>query len=274
MKLPQVYADALLIAFISIALWESFNPRRQNTRPTLRRWGRNWILAGTTDLVGLLLRVSPIATAAAVASSPYGLLNGSSTPLALRVVASLFILDFFQYLRHRGMHVFGAFWRLHQVHHSDEEFDVTTGLRFHPGEAAVTQILYVGVVALLAPPVAGVFVADLAAIVLNVFTHANIRLPQPLERRLRMVLITPEMHRVHHSVRGDEQNSNFGVVFPFWDRLFGTYRAAPADADDELRFGLREWQHRAPLTLGTLLRMPFAIAGSRSRVQSVAEGQS
>jgi sterol desaturase/sphingolipid hydroxylase (fatty acid hydroxylase superfamily) len=272
MRLGQVYWDVFLIAFTAIALWESYQPRRESTRLTVRRWGRNGILAAMTDAAGLLLRLTPIAVAAAVADTRDGLLNGSFAPLPLRIVVSVLILDFVRYLQHRGMHAVGAFWRLHQVHHSDDHVDLTTGLRFHPGEMAVTQICYLAIVALLAPPVVAVMIADFALMVQNLFTHANVCLPAALERRLRMVLVTPEMHRVHHSVRRDEQNANFGGLFPFWDRACGTYRAAPADAEDRLRFGLQQLHSEAPPSLFALLRMPFAIANSRGRVQRRPEG--
>jgi sterol desaturase/sphingolipid hydroxylase (fatty acid hydroxylase superfamily) len=260
MTLSRVYWDVLLIAFTAVALWESFSPRHERTRPTLRRWGRNGILIGLSDLVGLLLRVTPIVVATTVAASPYGLLNQPFLPLPVRVVAAVLVLDFVRYLQHRGLHTFGVFWRLHQVHHSDEHFDLTTGLRLHPVEGVVIHVSYAAVVALLAPPLVAVVIADFALMVQNFFAHANVRLPERLERRLRFILITPEMHRVHHTIRRDEQNSNFGAVFPFWDRLLNTYRAAPADADEDLRFGLAHLQDGAPPSLAALLRMPF-VAG-------------
>jgi sterol desaturase/sphingolipid hydroxylase (fatty acid hydroxylase superfamily) len=271
MRLPQVYADVLLSAFTVLALWESFQPRRRGTRPTLRRWGRNGGLAALSDAAGLLVRVTPLVVAAAVIDSPYGLLNRSTVPFALQFLASIVLLDFVRYLQHRGMHVVNAFWRLHQVHHSDEHVDVTTGLRFHPVEAIVTQLSYAAVVALLAPPVLAVMVVDLALIVQNLFGHANVRLPQLFERRLRMIVITPEMHRVHHSVRRDEQDANFGVIFPFWDHLCGTYCPAPADDDARVRFGLKRLQDDAPLSLMALLRMPFGGGGSRPDAHSAIQ---
>jgi sterol desaturase/sphingolipid hydroxylase (fatty acid hydroxylase superfamily) len=255
-----MYWDVLLIAFIAIALWESFSPRREGTRPTLRRWGQNWILTGLADAAGLLLRVSPVIVAAAVAASPYGVLNRPFLPLPVRVVASVLLLDFVRYLQHRGLHAIGAFWRLHQVHHSDEHFDLTTGLRFHPAESVITHLSNAAVVALLAPPLVAVVIADFGLMIQSFFAHANIRLPQRLERGLRVILVTPEMHRVHHTVRREEQNANFGAIFPFWDRLCRTYRAAPADADEHLRFGL-SYLHDGEPSLAALLRMPFIGAG-------------
>ena len=257
----QRYWDVLLIAFIAIALWESFSPRRETTRPTLRRWGQHWILSGIDTAIGLLLRLTPVVIAAAVADSPYGVLNRSFLPLPVRVVAGVLLLDFVRYVQHRGLHAVSVFWRLHQVHHSDEHFDLTTGLRFHPAETVVTHLSYAAVVALLAPPVVAVVIADFGLMIQTFFAHANIRLPRRLEHRLRLFMVTPEMHRVHHTVRREEQNANFGAIFPFWDRLCRTYRAAPADADEYLRFGLSYLRDGQPRTLAALLRMPFIGAG-------------
>jgi sterol desaturase/sphingolipid hydroxylase (fatty acid hydroxylase superfamily) len=258
----RLYWDLFLTAFFVIALWESFQPRRRPTVAPAGRWGRHAALAALSSVAGLLFRTSPILVAAAVASSPYGLLNRSPAPFWVRCLVAVLLLDLARYLQHRLMHSWPVLWRLHQVHHSDEDFDLTTGLRFHPLEAVLTQGSYLGVVAVLAPPVEAVLVAELATVVQNFFAHANARIPAFIERPLRRVLVTPEMHRVHHSVEIDEQNTNFGSILPFWDSLFRTYRAAPRD-HDTLRFGLKELAPGTDLPMRVLLSMPFA--GRRRR---------
>jgi sterol desaturase/sphingolipid hydroxylase (fatty acid hydroxylase superfamily) len=265
---PRLYGNALLLAFTAVALWESFSPRRSETRPTLRRWGHNGILLLLTNIVSFLLRLTPVAVASAAAANPYGVLNRPVVPLVAQIVLAFLALDLLRYFQHRVLHIVDMFWRLHQVHHSDDHYDLTTGVRFHPLEVVVTQSTYLGVIALLAPPIEGVLLFELTAVAQNFFLHANVRLPEWCERRLRRVLITPEMHRVHHSVRVEEQNTNFGFIFPVWDHLLGTYRAAPAGGHDALRFGLYEWRDVPAPTLSALLRMPFGPRERPSRTSA------
>jgi sterol desaturase/sphingolipid hydroxylase (fatty acid hydroxylase superfamily) len=268
--LPRLYGNVLFLAFTAVALWESFRPRRSETRPTLRRWGHNGVLLVLTNAVGFLLRLTPVAVASAASANPYGLLSRPAVPLAAQMVLAFLALDLLRYFQHRVLHVVEVFWRLHQVHHSDDHYDLTTGVRFHPLEAVVTQSTYLCAIALLAPPVEAVLLFELVAVAQNFFLHANVRIPDVWERLLRRVLITPEMHRVHHSMRLDEQNTNFGFIFPVWDHLLGTYRAAPAGGHEALRFGLHEWSDQPAPTLGTLLRMPFGSRERRSRERAAA----
>jgi sterol desaturase/sphingolipid hydroxylase (fatty acid hydroxylase superfamily) len=223
----------------------------------VRRWTRNAALAAITNVVGLLFRTSPLLVAATVSASPYGLLNRSALPFAIRWVAAVLILDLTRYAQHRLLHSIPLLWRLHQVHHTDEHFDLTIGVRFHPIESAVTYASYLSVVALVAPPFEAALVVELASVAQNFFSHANVKIPDSLEPNLRRILITPEMHRLHHSVLVQEQNTNFGAILPWWDRLFGTYRHQPAGGHERLRFGLRELETGSEFTLMRLLAMPF-----------------
>jgi sterol desaturase/sphingolipid hydroxylase (fatty acid hydroxylase superfamily) len=256
-KLPGLYWNVWLLAFVSVALWESFQPRAKTTRPTVRRWTHNGVFAALTTVVGVLFRTSPAVVAAAVSTSPYGLLNHSSIPFAVRAAAAVLILDFTRYCQHRLLHHVPLLWRLHQVHHSDEHFDLTTGVRVHPAETALVQGGYLCVVGLIAPPFEVTVVLELAAVIQNFFSHANARMHSRVEKLVRILLVTPEMHRVHHSVEIEEQNSNFGAILPWWDRLLGTYVPHPRDGHERLKFGLEEFGTDAKLTLGRLVVMPF-----------------
>lgn len=257
-RVSSLYWDVFLVAFCGVALWESFQPRQRPTRPTGRRWAQHGVLALLTNVVGLLFRTSPLLVAAAVASSPHGLLNRAWLPVAAQWTVAALALDLTRYWQHRLLHSVGALWRVHQVHHSDEDFDLTTGLRFHPVESAVTHASYLAVVAVLAPPLEAVIVVEFATMVQNFFAHANIRLPEGLERHLRRIVVTPELHRLHHSVDVAEQNTNFGAILPVWDRVFRTYLSAPHGGRDHLRFGLRERAPGGKQAMADLLAMPFA----------------
>jgi sterol desaturase/sphingolipid hydroxylase (fatty acid hydroxylase superfamily) len=266
----QRYWDVLLFALTALALLESFYPWRAATRPTLRRWSVNGACLAMTCVVGVILRVTPIAVAAAVAGNHFGLLNSLRMPVLLRVTASVLMLDAARFAQHWTMHRFHALWRLHSVHHSDERVDVTTALRFHPLETAVLQISYIPVVAILAPPVLAVLLVEFATLVQELFTHANVTLPRTWEPLVRRVLITPHTHKVHHSVRGEEQNSNFGILFPFWDHLCRTYRETSLAGEDGLQFGVKELPG-APITLARLLAIPFDVLDVQSRAHPAAE---
>jgi sterol desaturase/sphingolipid hydroxylase (fatty acid hydroxylase superfamily) len=256
------YWDVTLATFVAIALLESFYPRRSATHTTLHRWAVNLALLATTTVVGVLSRVSPLVVASFVAASPYGLLNRSFIPDSVRFVIGLAALDAIRYGQHWTMHHVGVLWRLHQVHHSDDQLDLTTGLRFHPLEAVVSHVSYLAIIGLLAPPLAAVVAIELATVVQNFVAHANVRLPARAEALLRLIFVTPEVHTVHHSVRRDEQNTNFGLLFLFWDRLFHTYRPSSPDMAANMRFGLSRLEP-SDLTLGRLLAMPFVTMRSR-----------
>lgn len=253
---PRLYWNVALTAFFALALLESYVPRRQHLQPLGRRWLHNVVLAIVNMAVGLAFRASPLLVAGAATDWAPLSLAGSPLPFWLQCVVGFLFLDAVRYAQHRLMHGVPALWRLHQVHHSDQDFDLTTGLRFHPLEAVVTQGSYLAVLALVAPPIEVVLVSELATIVQNFFSHANVRVPHRLERTLRGVVVTPELHRLHHSVDLAEQNTNFGSVFPWWDRVDRTYLAGPLHGP--IVFGLREVAPGTRLTLTRLLRMPFS----------------
>lgn len=248
----------LLVSFTLVALWETFQPRKHLTTPTGRRWASNsaiTLLFATPTT--LLVRISNILLAVAVAHSRYGLLNREAVPLWIRCVLAILALDLFRYGAHRLYHSIPALWRVHQVHHADPDFDWSTSFLFHPGEFLLSQLAYLGAIAILAPPVIAVLGLEVIMVAQNLFVHANVRLSPWLDGALRQVVVTPDMHRVHHSDEFAEQNANFGDVFSLWDRIFGTYVAQPAAGHEAMGIGLRELALDRGLNLWQMLALPF-----------------
>lgn len=186
-----------------------------------------------------------------VTGSKFGLLNKSWLPFAVRCVIAILALDLVRYSTHRLSHSVGALWRFHQVHHSDPDFDISTELRVHPVEVVLTQGAYLLAVALLAPPVVAVLIAELASILQSFFAHANASLPGWVEKPLRAVFVTPDMHRIHHSEEVTEQYRNLSDIFAWWDRLFGTYMEKPVAGDDQIVTGLKGFRTSVALGLAS-----------------------
>ncbi|HAK53862.1 MAG: sterol desaturase family protein [Vicinamibacterales bacterium] len=252
-----VRLSAFAGVFGLMALWELVAPRRR-LRVGKRRW------AGNVPLIivnAVLLRVGvPLGaygTAEVAAERGCGALQLVDAPAFAEVAVAVLLLDFTIYLQHRVFHAVPVLWRLHKVHHADNDFDVTTGLRFH----TVSIVLSMGVkmaatVAIGASPLA-VLIAETALNVTAMFNHANVRMPVGLDRVLRLLVVTPDMHRVHHSVEGHEYGRNFGFNFPWWDRLLGTYRDQPAAGHDAMTIGLDEYQAQPRQSLWWMIALPF-----------------
>ena len=187
----------------------------------------------------------------------WGAFNRLPVPFALAVLLSLVLLDLAIYGQHLLFHAVPALWRVHRVHHSDQDVDVTTGILFHPIEIILSLVIKFGVIVVLGPPVAAVFLFEVVLNATSMFNHGNVRLPAPIERRLRWFLVTPDMHRVHHSVELDESNSNFGFNLPWWDRLFGTYRAQPRGGHQGVVLGVEGLRQQRPRGLLGLVALPF-----------------
>ena len=220
-----VYSITFVASFLILALLEGRFPSHGLHEAVGARWARHGILLAVGAVTqALVLRLSPVAAAWSVRDSSWGLLNRDFLPLALRVGLALLALDFVRYLTHRLFHAFSVLWRIHEVHHSDEDYDVSTSVRFHPLEVIGAKALYVAAVLVLAPPAIAVLIAEALTALLNAFTHANVRIPEVWERGLRWVFVTPAAHRIHHSLDMSDQNTNFGQTFLWWDRMFGTYR--------------------------------------------------
>lgn len=258
MSESTIYWAVFVGAFFAVAIWESLRPGRKPTWPTERRWANHaalfFIAAATRTLVTRLL---PVAVSAIAVANPWGLLNRDWQPQWLQFAATILLLDFAQYSFHRGFHSVSWLWRVHEVHHSDADFDVSTATRFHPIEVFGTQAAHLAVITLLAPPPFAVFLSELAALTLNFFEHANASLPPSIERWARAIFITPDIHRVHHSTEISDQSRNFGQIFSLWDRLFGSYRPQPLAGTASVALGIRELQDASSQRLTFLLREPF-----------------
>lgn len=252
-------------AFLAIAAWESSRERRTLLSAAERRWKNHGALFIVGALFsGILLRFTPVALALLVSNSPYGVLNRESLPYWLRCILTVLALDLVQYTSHWTNHHVSWLWRLHQVHHSDADFDVSTGARFHPLEAVVDQGARLAAIALLAPPALGVLIHEFLSIVINFAQHANALLPPRLDHRLRHVFATPDVHRLHHSLDIAEQQHNYGEIFVWWDRLFKTYREKPAASEKMFRTGLAEFEKADTLSVRFLLTVPFRAMPSEA----------
>ncbi len=251
------YWSVFVAAFLACAVWESFRPKR-NFSGTERRWGKHGILLIICTVASVALyRISPVVMAVNVTGSRFGLLNRSWLPFAVRCIIAILALDLVRYSTHRLSHSVGALWRFHQVHHSDPDFDISTALRVHPVEVVLTQGAYLLAVAVLAPPMVAVLIAELGSILQSFFSHANASLPRWVEKPLRAVFVTPDMHRIHHSEEVVEQYKNLSDIFPWWDHLFGTYVEKPAAGDDKIVTGLKGFQNERSLGIGFMLAQPF-----------------
>ena len=244
--------------FTVIALWELASPRRRLTVSKLGRWTNNLgIILLDTVLVRLLFSVAGMGIAAAASQGGWGLFNHLQLSPAPAIIMGILALDLVIYLQHLMFHAVPLLWRLHMVHHADLDIDVSTGLRFHPIEIIISMGIKMAAVAALGPPVTAVLVFEVLLNGTAMFNHGNIRLPVNIDRLLRLLVVTPDMHRVHHSVTIRETNSNFGFNFPWWDRLFGTYRAQPVAGHTGMTIGLSQFRKADQLTIARLLILPF-----------------
>jgi len=241
-----------------LGIWEGFRPHRVRALSRADRWLTHGFLTSLTDAITILVfRIGGVAVAFAVSGSAYGVLNHASLPFPIEVLVTFLLLDLFQYGNHYLRHSIPLIWRFHQVHHSDGDVDFSTGFRFHPGEVLLTQAGYLLVIAALAPAPLAVLCYELLNIAQALFSHANLRLLPGIERALGLVLVTPEFHRIHHSVDVAEQRCNLGVLFSFWDRLFHTYRASPQAGEDRLQLGVDEVAAAESVRPLTMLALPF-----------------
>jgi sterol desaturase/sphingolipid hydroxylase (fatty acid hydroxylase superfamily) len=193
----------------------------------------------------------------------WGALNNVSLPFWAKCLVSVIALDLVIYAQHVTFHAVPVLWRLHRMHHADLEFDVTTDVRFHPVEIVLSMLIKFGAVALLGAPALAVLIFEVLLNATSMFSHSNVRLPERIDRVLRWLVVTPDMHRVHHSTERRETDSNFGFNLPWWDRLFGTYRAQPEAGHDNMRLGLSMFRDRGDLRLDRMLLQPFRRADGR-----------
>jgi sterol desaturase/sphingolipid hydroxylase (fatty acid hydroxylase superfamily) len=241
-----------------MALWEVLAPRRQLTRARSTRWVSNLALAVLDTLaVRLLVPVGAIGMALLAEERGWGLFHNVTLPDWLTVVLSVIALDFVIYLQHVLFHAVPVLWRLHMVHHADLDFDVTTGVRFHTIEILMSMLIKMAAVVCLGAPAVAVLIFEVVLNATSMFNHGNVRLPAWLDRVLRFVVVTPEMHRVHHSIYRWETNSNFGFNLPWWDLLLGTYRSQPVEGHEGMTIGLEQFRDDRVERLHWMLALPF-----------------
>ncbi len=255
---PTIRLGFFLGVLAAMAVWELAAPRRQLVASRALRWLSNLavVILGT-GLLRLIFPVLAVGLASLAELRGWGLFNAFEVPSWLAFVASVVVLDLAIYLQHVIFHAVPILWRLHMMHHTDRDFDVTTGVRFHPFEAVLSMVIKLAVIAALGPPAVAVVVFEVVLSITSLFNHGNVRMAPGLDRALRLIVVTPEMHRVHHSLHPHETNSNFGFNLPWWDRLFGTYRAQPAEGHRDMTIGLSQFQDRGPENLWWMLVLPF-----------------
>ncbi len=255
---PAIRLTFFLTILLGMAIWEMAAPRRRIEIPRLFRWSNNLgIVVIDTLLVRMTFPIAAVGLAVLWDQRGWGLLNVISVPGWLAIILAILILDFGFYLQHVVFHAVPALWRLHRMHHADLDFDVTTGLRFHPIEILLSMVIKLAIVALLGPPAVAVLIFEILLNATSMFNHSNIRLPLGADRILRGILVTPDMHRIHHSVIPSETNSNFGFSLSWWDRLMGTYRADPAKGHEQMAIGLDQFRSRKDLRIDQMLLQPF-----------------
>ena len=244
--------------FALMAACEIFAPRRQQKIGRGRRWPSNvGVVVLDTLLVRLLFPVTAVGVALLAEARGWGLFAALGLPAWASIVLGVVLLDLAIYLQHVLFHAVPALWRLHRMHHADLEFDVTTGTRFHPIEILLSMGIKLGVVAALGVPAVAVLIFEVLLNATSMFNHANVRIPKHVDRLLRWLVVTPDMHRVHHSIVRRETNSNFGFNLPWWDRLFGTYRDQPAAGHEGMTIGIEQFRDARELRLDRMLVQPF-----------------
>lgn len=266
---PALRLGSFLGILALMAIWEILAARRELSQRRLVRWWANFGLTVVDSLVvRLLFPAAAVGIALVAESKNWGLLHQFDIPYPLALIGSFLLLDLAIYLQHVMFHAVPLLWRFHMVHHADQDFDFTTGIRFHPIEILLSVVIKFTVIVALGPPPEAVF---LFAIVLNataMFNHGNVRMPAALDRVLRCFVVTPDMHRVHHSVVVQESNSNFGFNLPWWDRLFGTYRDQPAAGHTDMKLGVEQLLADKPRGLGGVLALPFTGRTGRYSISS------
>jgi sterol desaturase/sphingolipid hydroxylase (fatty acid hydroxylase superfamily) len=261
---PAIRLAAFFGIFALMAIWEAAAPRRARLHPRRVRWAANLGLVVLNSVVlRLVFPMAAVAFATLAAQRGWGLLNAFAVPHWAAFLLAVVALDFAIYLQHVMFHAVPALWRLHRVHHADPDFDVTTGARFHPIEIVLSMLIKFAVIAVLGAPAAAVLIFEVLLNATAMFNHANVKLPAGVDRILRRFVVTPDMHRIHHSMEVAEANSNFGFNLPWWDRLFGTYRAAAHLPQERMAIGVQGLTGDARcVRLPGMLALPFLGAGS------------
>ena len=241
-----------------MGLWEFLAPRRPLSVSKKRRWFCNLsIVIVDTAVIRFVFPLAAVGVAVLAQERHWGLFNTIALPSNLAILISVVLLDLVIYFQHVMFHALPILWRFHRMHHTDRDLDVSSGLRFHPVEIMVSMLIKMTAILLIGPAPIAIIIFEVLLNATAMFNHSNSYVPLPLDRILRWVVVTPDMHRVHHSIIRKETDSNFGFNLPWWDRLFGTYRAQPQEGHDGMTIGLRSYQDDQPQQLGWMLIMPF-----------------
>jgi len=256
---PLIRLGFFIGTFVIIALWEVAAPKRALTVSKAMRWLNNLgIVVLNTIILRLLFPAAAVGVAAFVSEQGWGLLNYYQIPLAVSIVLSVIAMDFIIYLQHVMVHAIPVLWRFHRVHHADLDYDVTTGARFHPIEIILSMFIKFATIMVLGPPIVAVIIFEVILNAMAMFNHGNIRLPKSIDRVLRWLVVTPDMHRVHHSVEDNETNSNYGFNLSIWDRLFGTYIDQPRGGHQGMTIGIHKYRNPKQVDqLPGMLTLPF-----------------
>jgi sterol desaturase/sphingolipid hydroxylase (fatty acid hydroxylase superfamily) len=255
---PVIRAFVFLGVLGALAATERVVPRRKAPAFDKQRWKTNLgVLLIDILLVRILLPAGAVGIAVLAEAREAGLLHHIEWPLHFKVLVAFLALDLAIYLQHVIFHAVPLLWRLHRVHHADVHLDVTTGVRFHPIEILLSLLIKSAAIFLIGPPVIAVLLFEIALNATSMFSHSNLRLPRAVDALVRCVLVTADMHRVHHSIEAAETNSNFGFNLPWWDRLFGTYRAQPAAGHERMTIGIPQFRSMDDLRLDRVLAQPF-----------------
>jgi sterol desaturase/sphingolipid hydroxylase (fatty acid hydroxylase superfamily) len=250
--------SVFLTVLLVMAVWEVWSPRRRVEVPRLLRWSNNLALIVVDSIaVRLLFPLAAVGLAVAMQAKGWGLFNVIDLPSWLEVLLAVVLLDFAIYLQHVVFHHVPVLWRLHRMHHADIEIDVTTGLRFHPLEIVLSMAFKLVLVLVLGPAAIAVLIFEVVLNASALFNHSNIRLPKPVDAVLRLIIVTPDMHRVHHSIIPRETNSNYGFNVPWWDRLLGTYIAQPKAGHDDMLIGIELFRARRELWIDRMILQPL-----------------
>lgn len=245
--------------FLCMAIWERLAPRRNLTQSKFVRWINNLGLTFfNAGLVSILFSLAAVGTALLAQDKGWGLFNQIAGSIWLKGLISIFVLDLVIYTQHVVFHKVPVFWRLHRMHHIDLDIDVTTGSRFHPVEIVLSMLIKMGVVVVIGAPAWSVVIFEILLNGTSMFNHSNLHLNANKDKVLRLMLVTPDMHRVHHSVLIRETDSNYGFNFPWWDRLFKTYRDQPAAGHTGMKIGLANYRDSKWLQIPWMLVVPFA----------------
>ncbi|KPA18102.1 sterol desaturase [Candidatus Magnetomorum sp. HK-1] len=244
--------------FFFIALWEMFAPRRVLNASKVVRWYSNMGLIFFNSLIlRWIFPVMAVGMALIAHERKWGLFNNYELPDYVAIVISIVLLDFIIYLQHAMFHAIPLLWRLHRMHHTDLDLDVSSGIRFHPIEIVLSMCIKLSVIVVIGPPVVSVLLFEIILNAAAMFNHGNIRIPLQIDKILRWFIVTPDMHRVHHSIIIKEGNSNFGFNLPWWDYIFGTYQSQPEKGHLGMTIGIKQFRSPEDLHLHRLMIQPF-----------------